>query len=517
MNLSKNKKVLLKCFFISNLISAAVGFCLTGIFISGNKIESLLFYAKVPLSDGSSQAVENCIRFCLPAVLAILIIINVLSWKLLSNIEKIKSHSEKSRFCFPLKQLRFIYRYGYLLSLGIIFVTIIFTGFKIDAWAYFAGKMRNSTLYEEYYNPPEKCKFEFPEKKKNLVYIFLESMETSFASTTDGGLMQQNLIPHLTNLAKENISFSDTEKLGGAQSVSATSWTVASMVSQTSGTPLAIPLTFPGFGKGGSFLPGVYSIGEVLGSNGYNQTLMMGSKSTFAKRKDYFKEHGNYNIFDYYTATGKEKWHYDIKNLLPEDYYVWWGFEDYKLFEYAKDEIEYLAKDDNPFNLTMITVDTHFYDGYKCLKCENKFNSQYENVINCSDRLVYEFTSWILNHPNKEISENTVIVLSGDHPTMDHDFVNSKTQKNSKYSRKTYNCFINTGLSDKNTKNRIFTLMDMYPTTLAALGVNWGSEFLGLGVNLFSGKQTICEKIGYSCFTYELSSNSDFYKKYIMN
>ena len=42
-----------------------------------------------------------------------------------------------------------------------------------------------------------------------------ESMESSYADEENGGLLQENLIPNLTNLASGNVNFSSTEKLGG--------------------------------------------------------------------------------------------------------------------------------------------------------------------------------------------------------------------------------------------------------------------------------------------------------------
>ena len=44
------------------------------------------------------------------------------------------------------------------------------------------------------------------EKKRNLIYIFMESMETSCASKEEGGFFEQNHIPELTKLAKKNIT-----------------------------------------------------------------------------------------------------------------------------------------------------------------------------------------------------------------------------------------------------------------------------------------------------------------------
>ena len=60
--------------------------------------------------------------------------------------------------------------------------------------------------------------------------------------------------------------------------------------------------------------------------------------------KQYFKQHGHYYIFDYYTAIEKKK---------IDDYFVWWGYEDKKLFEYAKEELVKLSNGDQPFNFTL--------------------------------------------------------------------------------------------------------------------------------------------------------------------
>ena len=46
--------------------------------------------------------------------------------------------------------------------------------------------------------------------------------------------------------------------------------------------------------------------------------------------------------------------------------------------------------------------------------------------------------------------------------------------------RVVYNVIINSDLETERTKNRLFTTMDMYPTTLAALGVKISGDKLGL-------------------------------------
>ena len=148
----------------------------------------------------------------------------------------------------------------------------------------------------------------FPEKKRNLVYIFLESMESTFSSKEEGGAMEQDRIPELTALAKEGVNFSSDEKLGGAAPSRGASWTTGAMVSQTCGYPLMISLTGKNYKNAkNAFMPGAGAIGDVLEKEGYAQEIMVGSDLTFGGRKMYFEQHGDYKGYDYPYAKEQGK------------------------------------------------------------------------------------------------------------------------------------------------------------------------------------------------------------------
>jgi hypothetical protein len=139
----------------------------------------------------------------------------------------------------------------------------------------------------------------------------------------------------------------------------------------------------------------------------------------------------------------------------------------------------------------MLTVDTHFEDGYICENCEvlHKDNP-YADVYCCSDSLVSEFIEWIRQ---QDFYENTTIVLVGDHLTMDSDFCK---QVDLSYDRKAYAAIINGVESPEEERMREFSTLDLFPTTLAALGVQIEGNRLGLGVNLYSSEQTLIERYG---------------------
>ena len=385
-----------------------------------------------------------------------------------------------------------------LVTAVLVFAAGLFT-VKLDLIQFVSAAATESEFIEDHYVDPSLARLTFPEQKRNLVYIFLESMETTFGEPEAGGPIYDDFIPELTQLARENVNFSNDSGVGGALSFSGTTWTAAAMVTQTSGLNVQVPLDAGYFGGENGYMPGVVSIGEILEAQGYNQTLLVGSDAEFGGRDAYFREHGNYNIVDMNTL--KER------GWLPEDYRVWWGFEDAKLFGAAKLELSALASQGEPFNFTLLTCDTHFPDGYHCQECRDEYPEQYPTVARCSSRMVYEFIEWIKDQP---FYENTTIVISGDHLTMDPDFMKEVDEN---YQRTIYNCIINPAVEPVQEKNREFGTFDMFPTTLAAMGVQIEGDRLGLGTNLFSDKPTLCELYGYETLDWELQKRSEFYNE----
>lgn len=398
-------------------------------------------------------------------------------------------------------------------ALGIFAVGVFGGVSKIgyaDVKAYFIDK---STIYEDDYVDPKSVDLTFPEKKRNLIYIFAESLETSYMSKDKGGSQNENLLPKLTEMLDQGaINFSNTEQYGGALATPATGFTVGGLVAQTAGVPVKVSFEAKTAGNEGvdanhfgndvkNFLPGAYSLGEVLQKQNYNQVFMLGSEVAFAGRDKYFSQHGDYQIVDYNTAKEK-KW-------IPKDYKVWWGYEDEKLFEHAKDVVSDLAEQDKPFNFTMLTADTHFEDGLMTDKTPKLFDDQYSNVIHYSDEQIASFIQWAKEQP---FYENTTIIVVGDHLTMDRDFFNPVSDS---YQRTVFNLIENSIITTNHVKNRSFNTMDLYPTTLASLGVKISGNRLGLGTNLFSNKKTLMEELGIDKFNFEVSKRSSYYDDHI--
>ncbi len=358
-----------------------------------------------------------------------------------------------------------------------------------------------STWIEDNYVDPAETTLTFPEKKRNLIYIFLESMEVSYSDKENGGLFDTNYIPRLTQLSEENENFSgsDDSVLNGGNSLKYSTWTMGGMFAATSGLPLKIPIEIKGVGTNfmntqTSFFSDLTCLGDILEAQGYNLNMSFGSDATFGGRRLCFTEHGNYDFYDwkYYTTDGE----------LPSGYKVWWGFEDEKLFKFAKDRLADLGSQDEPFAFTILTVDTHYPNGYVCELCDDEYEEQYANVIKCSDNQVADFIEWCQTQP---WYENTTIILSGDHPTMNKDFCSNASYD---YQRKCYTAYINAPVEPVRDDYREFATVDNFPTTLAALGVEIEGDRLGLGTNLFSGEDTLIERDGLEFVNTELQKAS---------
>ncbi|MBE6950454.1 MAG: LTA synthase family protein [Ruminococcaceae bacterium] len=359
-----------------------------------------------------------------------------------------------------------------------------------------------SRLYENEYVDPDTVEVTFPEEKRNLVYIMLESMETTYLSEELGGASHVNLIPELYELAKDNLNFSHNDGVGGFHATNGASWTIGAIVAQTAGIPLKTPEGISdwqnGYGTDGVFLPGVSSITGILDDAGYHTSFLCGSDANFGGRKTYYQTHGTDTIYDIYTARKD--------GIVPPKYFVWWGMEDLHLFEYAKQELTEISQQDEPFAFTMLTVDTHHIGGYQCAYCTDEFEETYEQSISCSSRQVLEFVRWLQEQP---FYENTTVIITGDHLSMDNGYFQRNVDED--YQRMVYHCILNSALESDNTKNREYCGVDLFPTTLAAMGCTIEGDRLGLGVNLFSDLPTLAERWGYDRFNSELSKASDYY------
>lgn len=450
------------------------------------QMSELIYQLTMPFTGTGSKMVENFIvQSLVPSVVVLVIVIVLIVW-----IYK----KEKVRRITKVVLL--------IVSCITLIISCVYTYSRLDIGNYLKDQNTESTFIEDNYVDPSEVDITFPISKRNLIVIYLESMEMTYSDISDGGGMEENYIPELTKLAEENEDFSSpTSLLNGGYSYPYTTWTMGGLFASSAGIPLMTSIDRNQMDTQNSFFSNTTVLGDILEKEGYTQVYACGSDSTFGGRKLYYQQHGNYEIHDlnYRREVGD----------LDLDYYENWGFEDSKLIEWAKEDLTELSNSNTPFNYTMLTADTHFEDGYVCDDCQDLHDgNQYGNVISCSSKRIYEFVEWC---KKQSWYDNTTIVLTGDHPTMDSDFCNEVSED---YERRVYTCFINAKpLENNSTGNRDYSTFDLFPTILSSLSVSIEGNQLGLGVDLFSGKQTLSESIGREDVEQQLYYKSAFMKE----
>jgi len=381
--------------------------------------------------------------------------------------------------------------------------TLTYAWERLDAAEWIELQAEESNFIPDNYVDPRDVELVFPEQKRNLLFIFLESAETTFASNQTGGVLSDSWMPGIEQIALSGDTFSGAPGLlNGPLMLPGTNHTSAGMMAQTAGLPLMFPFNAATPDAEGRLMPDVTNIGRILEENGYHQGLLIGTYAFFGDRHIYFQELGNYEMWD--LAWAAEEGH-NIDNLSGDRGF--WGFGDDALFENAKERLEYLAEGEEPFNLTILTVDTHSPSGYVPEDCEAPFEFQFANAWYCNSGQVVQFFEWLQEQP---FYENTTVVISGDHlfPTALQEFpgvFDPELQRTQLLS------FINAApVQPALGEHREISAFDVFPTTLAAMGVEIPGNRLALGTNLYSEEPTLLEEYDFDYVSRQLTKGSPF-------
>ena len=369
---------------------------------------------------------------------------------------------------YPLKQLFKVMFTCSLIIFLIIVPKLIFPLIDICKEYLAPDKMQNSQLYLREYVFPDSVSITFPQEKKNLIYIMLESMELNFKDYT----------PEINRIVQENISFEP-----GGVDVVMTGWTMAAQVSKLCGIPLNLPRGLENSDSIYSFLPYIKCVTDILDENGYRQIYVQGSDGSFSSKRNFWLQHNvkEFHDFPYYKKEG----------VVPTKKEIFWGITDRTLYGLVQKELDELGRDSSkPFALYMMTVDTHFPEGYMsdgCAVAESE-PSQYPSALRCASRQVDTFLKWA---ETQDWYKNTIIVIVGDHTWSTFtDLLNLDGNAPLYW----INAFLNTRNTPLNV-NRNFSSFDMFPTVLEAMDVEIAGHRLGLGTSLFSDEKTLLEKM----------------------
>lgn len=359
-----------------------------------------------------------------------------------------------------------------------------------------------SEFFVKKYVNPDSIKITPPEHKRNLILIYIESLETTFSDKEHGGNQDSNLIPEITELALQNLSFGRNGKhIGGGFDACGATSTFPSMHSRTLGIPNVINYTKT------PILHHYKSLYKILNENGYKQIFFQGNP-------------GLYKQFQYFALDQKIDEAYGTDDLIkllkltPEEYMVKQSgknVQDKETFKFATQILDTISA---PFSLTFFTIDTHSPHGLydpDCVKAKDENNK--DELLKASVRCVSrELDKFLTSLKAKPFYENTTIIVFGD-----HRFMGTRLVKGSS-NRKWVNIFFNAPKPTISEEKRQFSDIDMFPTILSSINFNIEGDRLGFGTDLFSNKKTLVEEIGLDSLNKEFDNMHShlIYESYLL-
>lgn len=351
-----------------------------------------------------------------------------------------------------------------------------------------------SRFYQEHYQDPKEAHFSFPAHKRNLIVVFLESVENSYF---DERLFGENLMPHFSTLMQENVTFN------GYQAIDGTQWTIGSHVAMLCGVPLKTAVTKNSKNpEKKTFLKNLYCFPELMRDNGYITSYMKGAHLSFADTDVFLKDHG------FVRLKGNES---TIGHPLPDsEIGAFAGLRDRITYQNALEEIRFLNAQEKPFFFALLTLDTHFPEGFYDPQCGARKNNDFSDIVRCADTMLFTFYDDL---KKEGFLDNTTVIFIGDHLTMRND-VFTKVLQNK--DRQIVNAFINP-LNKPLLSNRQYTAMDMAPTFLEAIGITNSKHSFGLGRSLFSEEKTLIEALPLFDVRKSLDRRSKLYQNFIEN
>ena len=133
-------------------------------------VEEIIYHLRMPLEGTNSDMIWDYVRYCVVAAAITAVCVSLV--------------------LFLLKRRRKIYRtmLGAIpaVSVLVIILSVVHIWNTLDVSAYVKNQSTYSSFIDDNYIDPRSVKITFPEQKRNLIYIYLESMENTYAYQKSG-------------------------------------------------------------------------------------------------------------------------------------------------------------------------------------------------------------------------------------------------------------------------------------------------------------------------------------------
>lgn len=328
--------------------------------------------------------------------------------------------------------------------------------------SYAAAYLEPDRFAQEYVEPRSVALA--PGQRRNLVLIYAESLEATYG---DSSLFGRDLLAPLRHAGGH--SYARYRPAAGA------TWTIAGMVATQCGVPLKVyaQADIRADGPGKAFLAGATCLGDVLQAHGWRNVFLGGAPLSFSGKGRFLQDHG------YTEAWGREEW--ERAGAKPDELQAW-GLYDDALFARARKRLAQLHAAGQPFNLTLLTLDTHNPYGFLSAGCRQRGAAGFEGIVSCSARQIAEFIAFARE---RGYLADTAIVVVGDHLAVPNPVWRQLEQAGER--RSIFNLFVGEGLPQPNTTE--FLPFDLFPTLVELAGIRVPGDRLGLGYSAVGTKE----------------------------
>lgn len=344
------------------------------------------------------------------------------------------------------------------------------------AYRYFVPNPHHALLnLDEDLTPP--MIIERPSQPKNVIYIYLESIERTYRDVE----ATADAFAPLAELEDKGLSFDQLFTAYGLH------FTAGGMIGTQCGVPL-LPngirnvrkqiregtdnevLQFEGF------MDNVVCLGDILAEDGYIGSYMNGSDLAVFSKGKIFQSHGWERVFGVNSLPGSR----------AETYENVWGLNDDTLFEYAKTELEYLVGTDRPFMMAMLTISTHGPDAELDEGCDypQVADSYIPAAIYCTGQHVNRLLDKL---DELGVRDDTIVVVLSDHLSMRNTVWDQLRSAGN--ARRNYAVVL--GAGESGVVSKVGNGMDLYPTVLELLGYRLKDGRANMGVSLLNDRPTL--------------------------
>ena len=129
-------------------------------------MDELVYHLTAPLDGTNEGMIMEYLNTCVAPTLLVLVLILMLFIALRKK-----------------KKYYVVMGVGMIASLAVSAIVVRGAWTKLDVGSYVKAQGEYSDFIDDYYVDPAEVEITFPEKKRNLIFIFLESMETTYADT----------------------------------------------------------------------------------------------------------------------------------------------------------------------------------------------------------------------------------------------------------------------------------------------------------------------------------------------